>query len=81
MFRKTNPTRPGLTGVALVLSGIALLLGVYLLFDRQWLAALETGRLDFLEFLGWYNFFGYAAIGLVVVGTILLLVSFARRRG
>ncbi|MFY8164743.1 MAG: hypothetical protein ACOVKC_10985 [Brevundimonas sp.] len=81
MSSKINPTRLGLTGVALGLIGIVLLLGVYLLFDRQWLAALETGRLDFLAFLGWYNFFGYAAIGLVVVGTILLLASFARRRG
>lgn len=68
-------------GTTLGLAGGSLLLGVYLLFDRQWLAALETGRLDFLEFLGWFNVFGYIAIGLIGIGAVLLLASFVPRRG
>ena len=80
MLKNMNSSRLGMIGTVLGLAGCCLLLGVYLLFDRQWLAAIETGRLDFLEFLGWYNFFGYAAIGLVVIGAVLLLASFAPRR-
>ena len=80
MFKNMNPSRLRMIGAALGLAGCSLLLGVYLLFDRHWLAALETGRLDFLEFLGWFNFFGYTAIGLVVIGAVLLLASLVPRR-
>ncbi len=74
MFRNVSPSRLRVIGVALCLAGSGLLLGGYLLFDWYGFPLALTGL------LGWLNIVGYAAIGLAVIGAVLLLASFVARR-
>ncbi len=74
MFGSLEPSRLRLIGAALCLAGAGLYLAVWLLFDGHWIALTMFGL------LGWLNAAAYAAVGLGVVGGVLMIASIVARR-
>lgn len=74
MFPNANPTRLRMIGAMLCVAGAGLYLGVMEVFEGHGISFFMTGT------LGWLTIAGYAAIGLGVIGAVLLLASLAPRR-
>ena len=75
MFKNVNPSRLRMIGIVLCLIGCGLLLGSLLIFEGLPLTLAVAGA------LGWLTAAGYAAFGLIGIGTFLLIASFVPRRG
>ena len=74
MFNNVTPVRLRMTGGLLCLAGVGLYLGAVLAFQWLPITLLLSGA------LGWLTATGYTAIGLAVIGAVLLFGSMVPRR-